>query len=203
MAALKESGQLENTFVVYTADQGFAMGEHGFRAKLAPYDANYRSPLIVSMPSRFPGGAVCDTPVSGADLVATFLAVSGVKVPWTTHGCDITPLLHAPATHETRPCFYEHMGQRYGRDVLDILKGIPDKGGDKEFPAYVAVVQDGFKFIHYLLRQHGEELYDLGADPEELKNLIAAPAQKERIAKLRATLVAECKRTEAPFELQP
>ncbi|MCA1963440.1 MAG: sulfatase-like hydrolase/transferase, partial [Prosthecobacter sp.] len=45
MAALKESGQLENTLVVFTADQGFAMGEHGFRTKLAPYDANYRGPL--------------------------------------------------------------------------------------------------------------------------------------------------------------
>jgi arylsulfatase A-like enzyme len=87
--------------------------------------------------------------------------------------------------------------------VRDIFNGIPDKGGDKNFPAYVAVVQDGFKFIHYLLREHGEELYDLGADPDELRNLIADPAQSERINKLRAALVAECKRTEAPFELQP
>ena len=47
MAALKETGQLENTLVIYTADQGFAMGEHGLRMKIAPYDANYRSPLIV------------------------------------------------------------------------------------------------------------------------------------------------------------
>jgi arylsulfatase A-like enzyme len=203
MAALKESGQLENTLVVYTADQGFAMGEHGFRAKLAPYDANYRSPLIVSMPSRFPSGAFCKVPVSGADLVATFLAVSGVKVPWTIHGRDITPLLQKPAAPDARPCFYEHMGQRYGKDVKVILDGALDLGGDKNFPAYVAVVQEGFKFIHYLQRQHGEELYDLGADPEELKNLILDPVQSERIGKLRAALIAECKRTEAPFELRP
>ena len=203
MAALKESGQLENTFVVYTADQGFAMGEHGCRAKLAPYDANYRSPLIVSMPSRFPSGAFCKVPVSGADLVATFLAISGVKVPWAIHGRDITPLLQKPDAPDARPCFYEHMGQRYGKDVKAIFDGVPDKGGDKNFPAYVAVVQDGFKFIHYLLREHGEELYDLGADAEELKNLIRDPAQSAKIEKLRATLAAECKRTEAPFELQP
>ena len=50
LQALAESGQLENTLVIYSADQGFAMGEHGFRIKMAPYDANYRSPLIVSMP---------------------------------------------------------------------------------------------------------------------------------------------------------
>ena len=201
--ALKESGQLENTFVVYTADQGFAMGEHGFRAKLAPYDANYRSPLIVSMPSRFPSGAVCKTPVSGADLAATFLAISGVKVPWAIHGRDITPLLRAPDAPDSKPCFYEHMGQRYGKDVKAILAGEKDKGGDKNFPAYVAVVQDGVKFIHYLRREHGEELYDLAADPEELNNLIHDPRQSARIEVFRAALIAECKRTEAPFELQP
>jgi arylsulfatase A-like enzyme len=82
IAALKETGQYDNTLVIYTADQGFAMGEHGFRTKLAPYDANYRSPFIVSMPSRFPTGQFCDVSVNGPDLVATFLALTGVKVPW-------------------------------------------------------------------------------------------------------------------------
>jgi len=201
--ALKESGQLENTLVVYSADQGFAMGEHGFRAKVAPYDANYRSPLIVSMPSRFPGGAICKTPVSGADLAATFLAVSGVKVPWALHGRDITPLLKEPGAADTHACLYEHMGQRYGKDVKGILDGATDQGGDKNFPAYVAILQEGFKFIRYLRREHGEELYDLGADAAELNNLIRDPAQSARIEKLRAALIAECKRTDAPFELQP
>jgi len=203
VAALKESGQLENTLIVYTADQGFAMGEHGFRAKLAPYDANYRSPLIVSMPSRFPGGTVCKTPVSGADLAATFVAVAGVKVPWALHGRDITPLLQKPDAPDAHACFYEHMGQRYGKDVKGILEGATDQGGDKNFPAYVAIVCDGFKFIHYLQRQHGEELYDLAADAAELKNLISDPAHSARIETLRAALIAECKRTEAPFEIEP
>ena len=49
----------------------------------------------------------------------------------------------------------------------------------------------------------GEELYDLDADPAELNNLIRDPAQSARIEKLRAALIAECKRTDAPFELQP
>ena len=201
VAALKESGQLENTLIVYSADQGFAMGEHGFRAKLAPYDANYRSPLIVSMPSRFASGAVCDAPVNGPDLVATFLSITGVKVPWAIHGQDITPLLEKPAAPRGRPCFYEHMGQRYGSDVKGIMAGASDQGGDKNFPAYVAIVQEGFKFVHYLRPEHGEELYDLGADPDEMKNLIADVSQKERVAKLRSALVEECRRTEAPFEI--
>ena len=72
VAALKESGQWENTLVVFTSDQGFAWGQHGFRAKLAPYDDNLRAPLIVTHPGVVPEGTVCRAPVGGADLVPTF-----------------------------------------------------------------------------------------------------------------------------------
>ncbi len=56
LATLEATGQLRNTLVVFTSDQGYAWGQHGFRAKLAPYDANIRSPLIISMPERLPKG---------------------------------------------------------------------------------------------------------------------------------------------------
>ena len=72
IAALRETGQLENTLIVYSADQGFAMGEHGCRMKVAPYDANYRSPFIVSMPGTVAQGQVCPQVVSSVDLIATF-----------------------------------------------------------------------------------------------------------------------------------
>jgi arylsulfatase A-like enzyme len=54
LETLRETGQLDNTLIIFTADQGFGMGEHGFRIKLAPYDATYRSPMLVSMPSSLP-----------------------------------------------------------------------------------------------------------------------------------------------------
>src|SRR5947199_6997451 len=78
VAALKETGQLENTLVVYTADQGFAMGEHGMRMKIAPYDANYRSPLIVSRPGTVPAGGTCKQVANAPDLIATFFTTAGV-----------------------------------------------------------------------------------------------------------------------------
>ena len=96
LAALEESGQLENTLVVFTSDQGYAWGQHGFRAKLAPYDANIRSPLIISMPGTLPEGGVCRTPVGGADLPPTLLRYTGVDLPWPMHGHDLTPLLQDP-----------------------------------------------------------------------------------------------------------
>jgi arylsulfatase A-like enzyme len=199
IAALKASGQLDDTLIIYTADQGFAMGEHGFRAKVAPYDANYRSPLIVSMPKRFPSGQVCQTPVNGADLVATILSLTGVKVPWALHGRDLTPLLEQPALAWPHACVYEHTGQTYGRATKELLTHNPSKGGDKNFPPYVSILLGGYKLIHYLERQHGEELYDMKADPDELHNLIAEPSQAERVKTLRTALKAELERTQAPF----
>lgn len=199
VALLKETGQYDNTLVIYTADQGFSMGEHGFRAKLAPYDANYRSPLIMSMPSRFPTGKVCEFPVNAPDLSATFLALTGVKVPWQTHGRDLTPLLEKPESAWPHPCVYEHMGNEYGTKVTQTIQAQAEQKNGQGVPLYTAIVQDKFKLIHYLDGKSGEELYDLALDPEELNNLIKDDAQKERIGKMRAALKADLARTEAGF----
>ena len=199
IAALKESGQYDNTLIIYTADQGFSMGEHGFRTKLAPYDANYRSPLIVSMPLRFPTGKVCDVPVNAPDLAATFLALSGVKVPWQTHGRDLTPLLEKPDAAWPHACFYEHMGNEYGSKVSQTILTQGKQDNYQGVPLYAAVVQDQFKLVHYLDGQSGEELYDLKSDPEELRNLIGDAAHAGRIVKLREAMKAELARTEAGF----
>jgi arylsulfatase A-like enzyme len=66
-------------------------------------------------------------------------------------------------------------------------------------PWYDAVVQDSWKYIHYLRAGEIEELYDLRKDPEELTNLAAAPEQKERLEKLRAVLLEELHRTDASY----
>lgn len=199
IAALKETGQLDNTLVIYTADQGFSMGEHGFRTKLAPYDANYRSPLIISMPSRFPTGAVCDRSVTGTDLAATMLAISGVKVPWKIHGHDLTPLLENPNSEWLHPCLYEHMGNEYGSKVTQTILTGAKQDNYQGVPLYTALIHENWKLIHYLDGQSGEELYDLKTDPEELKNLIQDSQQVERIAKLREAMKSELQRTEAGF----
>ncbi|HQU43539.1 MAG TPA: sulfatase-like hydrolase/transferase [Pirellulales bacterium] len=93
LAALEESGQLANTLVVLTSDQGYAWGQHGFRAKLAPYDANIRSPLIISMPGTLPEGRVCRTPVCGADLPPTIsVRCSSSLMPnGRTRQCFLSP----------------------------------------------------------------------------------------------------------------
>lgn len=197
---LKATGQYDNTLIIYTADQGFAMGEHGFRTKLAPYDANYRSPMIVAMPGRVAEGRVTDASVSGADLTATCLSFAGVKVPWQLHGRDLSAFLARPETGWVHPCLYENMGSEYGSVARQaVLKG-EEQARNKDFPRYVAVVHKGWKLIGYLDGKSGEELYDLKSDPEELKNLASAPENAGKLKEMRAVLRSELTRTEAGFE---
>lgn len=203
MAALKESGQLENTLVIYTADQGFAMGEHGLRQKVAPYDASYRSPFIVSMPGAVPAGKVCRQTPNAPDLVSTFFAFAGIEPPAGMHGRDLTPLLQDPTTAKLYPCLYEHTGQHYGDDVPKMLKQNPKDAVHSRVPWYAAVVDDGWKYIRYLQPGVPEELYDLRADPEELTNLAGEARHAEQLGRLRDALAAELKRTAAPAAMMP
>jgi len=203
IAALKETGQLQNTLVVYTADQGFAMGEHGLRMKMAPYDASYRSPLIVSMPGIVATAKVCSYTPNAPDLVATFFALSGVTAPADLHGRDLVPILKDPSMKWPHPVLYEHTGHDFGDDVGKILRSDSKHATYQKVPWYTALVQDGWKYIRYLQPGVPDELYNLTTDPEELKNLAGEAQHAEKQAALRRSLVAELKRTAAPTEMMP
>ncbi len=201
MTALKESGQLENTLVIYTADQGFSMGEHGFRTKLAPYDANYRSPLIVSMPGTLPQGANCAQCVTSPDLVVTMHEFAGIQPAWPMHGRDITPLLKEPSSAWPHVTFYEFSGEHFGRNVAQMVNATPADAAYHHVPWYVVARDERWKLIHYLQKGQGEELYDLRNDPEELTNLASQPASQPVIERLRTALNAELQRTDAGFSI--
>jgi arylsulfatase A-like enzyme len=199
LSALDESGQRAQTLVVFTADQGFALGEHGMSIKLAPYDAALASPLIVSQPGTLPEGKVCRRPINSVDLVATFCARAGVTVPWRLHGRDLSPLLRDPDTAAwDAPVLMEHLGHYYGSDTRSVPTGatLTEQAG---VPWWVLLRDDRYKYIRTLVAGETEELYDLDADPEELHNLAAQPAHRARLEALRARTIAELRRTEAPF----
>ncbi len=196
VAALKETGQFDNTLVVYTADQGFAWGQHGFRSKVAGYDATIRAPLIASMPKRLPSGKVCQTPVGGVDLVPTFFSFAGIEPPWTMHGHDLTPLLENPDAAWPHPVLIANTWRAYGSDTATIP---PDGGFRNKIPWYAMVRQGRFKYIRSLVEGELDEFYDLQKDPDELTNQAKNPEFAEKIAEYRATLKAELNRTGAPF----
>jgi arylsulfatase A-like enzyme len=162
--------------------------------------------LIISRPGSLPQGEVCERPVNGTDLVATFSAVANIKIPWKLHGRDLTPLLKNPGTAVwPHPCFYEATGDHFGSDVTRVVKDDPENAEHHHVPWYAALNDGRFKYIRYLKPGVPEELYDLKADPEELHNLATEVAHRADLERLRATAVAELHRTEAGYAdaLQP
>jgi arylsulfatase A-like enzyme len=196
MAALKESGQLDNTLVVFTSDQGFAWGQHGFRTKLAPYDANIRSPMIVSMPSKLPVGKVCRTPVGGTDLVPTFFRFAGIDLPWAMHGRDITPLLHHPEAKSDHQVLTAFTARLYGSDT-DRVPTDPKLRDINGIPWWISLRKGKYKYIRTLVKDEIEELYDMDNDPEELTNLAIQKKFAATLAEFRTATVAELRRTKA------
>lgn len=193
---LKETGQYENTLIVFTSDQGFAWGQHGFATKLAPYDANIRSPLIVSMPARLPSGKVVAHPVSGVDLVPTFFSFAGIDLPWDVHGHDLTPLLKDPSAEWKHPSLTAFTARSYGSDTNQLPEDTT-KTNINGIPWYFMLREGPYKYIRYMVEGEIEELYDLRNDPDELTNIASEPAMQKQLRALRAATIAELKRTGA------
>lgn len=192
---LEKTGQLNNTLIVYTSDQGFAWGQHGFAWKYAPYDANLRAPLLVRLPGRVAQGKVCQHPVGGIDLIPTFFAMAGIPRPWQMHGHDLSPLLADPDADWPHPVMLEQTRWFYGSDT----DRIPPKNRARwnGVPWYVFLRQGKYKYVRTLEEDEIEELYDLEADPEELNNLALDTEQRSRLAEYRKKLIAELRRTGA------
>jgi arylsulfatase A-like enzyme len=196
LSALETSGQFANTLVVLTADQGYAWGQHGFRAKLAPYDANLRSPFIISMPGTLPEGKVCRTPVGGADIAPTFFSFAGLKLPWEMHGHDLTPLLKNPEAEWPHTTLLPFTADKFGADC-DVVPAPPANRHKTGIPWYLMLAQGRHKYIRTLEANEPEELYDLQADPDELNNLASEPQHADTVKKLRDAAIAELRRTGA------
>ncbi len=206
MRTLEETGQRENTLVIFTSDQGLAFGQHGFRGtKVAPYDANVRSPLIFSMPGRIPAGRTCETPVGGVDIPPTILSSTGTSLPWEMHGHDLTPLLQDPDADWPHPTLMAATEHRFGSDTDEIPRGEKPEvyvRGQGVFhvdvPWYVMLREGRMKYIRPLIPDL-EELYDLRADPDELDNLAVKREHQGALRRLRAAAIAELRRTNCGF----
>jgi len=203
LQTLKDSGQDEDTMIVFTSDQGFGWGQHGFKSKVAGYDATIGCPLIVRPPasrSAKTAGKVVKGPVAGADLVPTFFAQAGIDLPWKMHGKDLTPVIEDPKAEPCGPALLVHTGSFYG----SATKNIPDMHSKDLYwgpgvPWYVMLADGKYKYIRNLIEGEVEELYDLSKDPDELVNLALGTKHKDTLADLRSKAIEELKRTDAPF----
>ncbi len=186
--------------IVFTSDQGFAWGQHGFKNKVAPYDAAIRGPLIIVKPDSQP--TVIRTPVTAVDLTATIMAQAETNPKWKMHGRDLTPLINGVKnfTGDQARMLLTHTARNYGKSTAVI-----PKPGDKALthgpgvPWYAILCEGKFKYVRTLIEGEFEELYDVNNDPEELINLALNPAFQEILTSYRVNAKAELRRTEAPF----
>ncbi len=200
---LKESGQFDNTVIVFTSDQGFAWGQHGFKTKVAPYYANIASPLIFNLPETRGSevkGSVVDHPVSGVDLPVTFFSLAGLELPWRMDGHDLSPLLQDPNADWDHPALMVSTNTIYGSDT----DTIPEVGDPRLYwgpgvPWYVILAKGRYKYIRTLVEGETDELYDMTEDPDELRNLVGDPDYQDIVSKYRDMTIAELKRTGARF----
>lgn len=194
--ALEESGQLDDTLIVYTSDQGFAWGEHGFAWKVGPYDACLRMPLIFRLPGSVAQGRVCRQPATIVDIAPTLLGFAGVKPPWEMHGRDLGALLRDPSSASDLPVFMEHIGLRFGEATAGDVSSREIRP-DLYVPWWQFLRQGRYKYVATLVPDEIEELYDLEADPLERRNLALDARHHALLEDYRARLGAELARTGA------
>ncbi|MEX0324362.1 MAG: sulfatase-like hydrolase/transferase [Puniceicoccaceae bacterium] len=188
--ALQKNGQLDNTIIIFTSDQGFAWGDHGLRDKRYPYDAALRSPFIVYAPKRFAEGAVCDQPVNGQDIVRTIHSLAEVKPGVSLDGRDLIPLLEDPTaggSWSKLPMIQTYTVNKYDSEEIEqaIREGDWESLMFDNSPSWMMLHDGRYKYTRYLAKDCIEELYDLESDPEELDNLAIRIEWKSKLWTMR------------------
>lgn len=175
---LEKSGLLENTLVVYTSDQGFYMGEHGWFDKRFMYEESFRTPLLM----RLPGGRKGDVKemVQNIDYAPTFLELAGVKIPEDIQGVSLMPLIKSSPTKEDkqvvkhwRKGLYYHFYEYPAEHAVKRHYGVRDKR---------------YSLIHFYNDINQWELYDLRKDPTQMHNIYGQPGTEKTTARLMKLL---------------
>ena len=177
--ALASVGQLENTLVIFTSDNGFLLGAHRLFDKRVMYEESVRVPLFMRYPKRIAAGSKPKGMVSSLDLAPTVLELAGVTVPDSMQGRSLWPLLEDEQVSWRDTLLYEYF-QEYGPGV----------------PTILGVRTERYKYVTYPeLPDDIGELYDLEKDPGELRNLIGVPRYGEVVQMMQGRLEAQLAQT--------
>ena len=183
---LDREGLAGNTVVVYTSDQGFFLGDHGYFDKRFMYEESLRMPLLIRYPPEVKAGAVNGDMVLNLDFAETFLDYAGTQPPADMQGRSFRPILAG----RTPPDWRRSMYYRYWMHLAD--HGVP---------AHYGVRTREWKLIYYYGKALGSagaidrdtapewELFDMVHDPHEMHNLYDDPARAGVVKELKAELV--------------
>ncbi len=170
---LKETGLDKNTIVVYSSDQGFYLGEHGWFDKRWMYRESLRTPLLIRWPGVIQPGTVNNDLVSNLDFGETFIDIAGANVPEDMQGRSLVPVLKGNTPSDWRDAHYYHYYEH---------------PSEHHVMRHYGITTDKYKLIHFYYDIDKWELYDLEKDPEEMKNVYNDPAyadvKKELLQKL-------------------
>lgn len=158
---LDENGLSENTIVVYTSDQGFYLGEHGWFDKRFIYDESFKTPLLIRWPEKIKAGLRSDEMVQNLDFAQTFLDAAGLDIPEDMQGESLMPLLEGNTGQWTRDAVYY---QYYEYPGFHMVK------------RHYGIVTKEYKLAHFYYDVDEWELYDRNKDPMELNNVFNDPA---------------------------
>jgi arylsulfatase A-like enzyme len=172
---LEESGLGENTVFVYSSDQGFYLGEHGWFDKRFMYDESYRTPLIVSWPGKITPGSVNEDLVSNLDYAQTFLDLAGVDPHPEMQGKSLLPLLLGNSDGNFREYHYYHYYEYPGWHMVHRHEGVYD---------------GRYKLIHFYDIDEWE-LIDTETDPLELNSEFHNPAYAGTVERLKQALIQQ------------
>lgn len=175
--ALKQTGRLDDTIVVFTSDHGYFYGEHGLSVeRRLAYEEAIRIPLLVRYPRLIKPGTQRDELVLSLDLAPTLLELGGAPLPADLHlhGRSLVPLLQGQSWTPRRSFLVEYFSDT-------VFPRVSHMG-------YQAVRTKDWKYIHYTELNGMDELYDLAADSYELKNRIADPTAQGKLRELKAEL---------------
>jgi arylsulfatase A-like enzyme len=156
---LEESGLAENTIVIYSSDQGFYLGDHGWYDKRWMYEESLRMPLIIKWPNITPAASRNEYIIQNTDYAATFLDIAGIEVPKDIQGKSIVPLLKGEVPDDWRREAYYHY---YAYPDWHMVQ--PHRG----------IRSERYKLIHFYTTNEWE-LFDLEKDPDEMYNVFTLP----------------------------
>ena len=180
---LKDNGLADNTIVIYSSDQGFFLGEHGWYDKRWLYEPSMRTPLSIHDPRSKSQGIVVDQLVQNIDMAPTILEYAGLEVPSSMHGASLASLAEEKQGPDWRTSIYYHYQQR-------------DSGRTSHTVApHYGVRTKQHKLIH-VYDFDAWELYDLEGDPDEMHNLFGT----EGAGEITSTLVRELQRLREKFQ---
>ncbi len=170
---LDESGLADNTMVIYTSDQGFYLGEHGWFDKRFIYDESFKTPLLIRWPNQITPGTTTEEMVQNLDFAQTFLEAAQIEAPGDMQGESLMPLLKGNTSQWDREAVYYHY---YEYPASHMVK------------RHYGIVTKEYKLTHFYYDIDEWELYDRKKDPQEMTNVYNDPAYASIVTKLHKEL---------------